>query len=81
MEREIANYEARTHWSELLQDVQSGQRFVITHRGEPVAQLLPVEPDSRQQRSKRAAEQLLQMMQARKPAEVDIRALIDEGRD
>jgi prevent-host-death family protein len=81
MEREIANYNARTHWSELLQGVKEGHHYVITHRGEPVAQLLPVESDSKQQRSKHAAEQLLQLMLVRTPVEADIRAMIDEGRD
>ncbi len=83
MEREISNYAARTHWSEVLQDVKNGQHFVITHRGEPIAQLLPIESDadSKQQRSMHAAELLLQLMNTRKPVEIDIRALIDEGRD
>lgn len=77
----IGNYEARTHWSEILQGVKSGERYVILHKGEPIAELIPPQVDSRQMRSKRAAEKLLQRMSARAPVDVDIKALVGEGRD
>lgn len=34
--------EAKAHLSELLDRAQSGEKIVITRRGEPVAQLAPV---------------------------------------
>jgi antitoxin (DNA-binding transcriptional repressor) of toxin-antitoxin stability system len=77
----IGNYEARTHWSELLQDVKAGERYVILHKGEPIAELLPPQADNRRTRSKRAAEKLLQQMANRTPVDVDIKALVGEGRD
>ncbi|MBC7513281.1 MAG: type II toxin-antitoxin system Phd/YefM family antitoxin [Herminiimonas sp.] len=77
----IGNYEARTHWSEMLQDVKTGERYVILHRGEPIAELVPPQTDSRQARSKRAAEKLLQLMSDRAPVEIDISAFVREGRD
>jgi prevent-host-death family protein len=39
---EIGACEAQTHFSKLLERVQKGERFVITRRGRPVAQLTPV---------------------------------------
>jgi len=35
----IGSFEAKTHFSELLARVKSGEEFVVTIRGEPVARL------------------------------------------
>lgn len=43
MPNEVGTYEAKTRLPELIRQVQLGQRFIITNRGEPVAQLVPVE--------------------------------------
>lgn len=39
-------YEAKTQLSSLLEKVNSGDRVVITNRGKPVAELVPVKPES-----------------------------------
>ena len=39
---EIGAYEAKTHLPRLLEQVQKGERFVITKHGVPVAELVPV---------------------------------------
>jgi prevent-host-death family protein len=59
MPKKIGTYEARTHWSELMQDVKKGERYVITHHGEPVAELIPSQAETRQERSKAAARRLV----------------------
>jgi prevent-host-death family protein len=38
---EIGAYDAKTKLPELLREVQKGKRFTITHRGRPVADLVP----------------------------------------
>jgi prevent-host-death family protein len=38
---EIGAYDAKTKLPELLREVQNGKRFTITHRGKPVADLVP----------------------------------------
>lgn len=81
MTKTIGNYEARTHWSEVLQDVKSGERYVILHKGEPIAELIPPPVVNREIRIKRAAAKLLQLMNVRPGVDVDIDALINEGRD
>ncbi len=43
----IGVYEARTRFSELLDRVARGERFVITRRGVPVAVIEPVAPQRR----------------------------------
>jgi prevent-host-death family protein len=41
---EIASFEAKTHFSELLRRVErQGEKFVVTMRGKPVAMLVPLE--------------------------------------
>jgi antitoxin (DNA-binding transcriptional repressor) of toxin-antitoxin stability system len=77
----IGNYEARTHWSEMLQEVKGGEQYVILHKGQPIAQLLPPESVDRQTRSKSAAARLLQLMAKRAASDIDVKALTDEGRD
>lgn len=79
--QEIGTYEARTHWSELLQEVKAGKRYVITSRGEPVAELVPLGLDLRQQQARQAAQRLLELIEKTPPVQADIKALIDEGRD
>lgn len=37
---EIGSFEARTHFSDLLRRVSSGEEFLVTTRGKPVARLL-----------------------------------------
>lgn len=78
---EIGDYEAKMHLPELLRNVQTGQHFLITHQGLPVAELVP--PGSA---AKHPARQAALRMQdfMRKPSlvkDVDIKALIEEGRD
>jgi prevent-host-death family protein len=40
--REVGAYEAKTHLPKLLEQVEKGERFVITRHGRPVAELVPV---------------------------------------
>jgi prevent-host-death family protein len=81
MPRKIGAYDARTHWSEIIQGVKRGERFIITHHGEPIAELTPPQAETGQERSREAARQLLAFMAQRTPSEVVIKATISEGRD
>ena len=81
MPKIIGTYEARTHWSEILQAVQQGERFTVTHRGVPIAEITPPQAETRQGRSQTAAKQLLDFMNRREGPAMDIKAAIEEGRD
>jgi prevent-host-death family protein len=81
MAKVIGTYEARTHWSEVIQDVKKGEHYVITHHGEPIAELIPPKPQTKQERSKHAARRLLDLMAQRPATSVDIKGTIEEGRD
>lgn len=41
--REIGVFEAKTHLSEILQEVEKGVRFIITKRRHAIAELRPIE--------------------------------------
>jgi prevent-host-death family protein len=44
----IGAFSAKTHLSELLEQVRQGKAFVITRRGKPVAELRPLSPEAGQ---------------------------------
>ena len=46
MDNKIGAYEAKTKLPELLRRVAAGERFTITNRGQPVAELRPVSGES-----------------------------------
>ena len=41
----VGAYEARTHFSELLEKVESGEEITITKHGTPVARLVPIKKE------------------------------------
>lgn len=41
----VSAFEAKTHLSQLLQEVEQGKTITITKRGRPVARLVPIETE------------------------------------
>jgi len=76
---EVGAYEAKTHLSRLLQEVEQGKRFTITKHGVPVAVLAPIGHDQRQGVD-HAIAQLRRFREGITLGEVGLRELIDEGR-
>jgi prevent-host-death family protein len=76
----ISFYEARTHLSELLDQVARGKKILITRRGKPAALLSPPPAEA----EKDVAEVLAQMKALRRGNRLGegltVRDLIDEGR-
>ena len=80
MNIEIGSYEAKTKLPELLRGIQAGNRYTITLRGEAVADLVPVEHHKNVESSVAVA-QMRAFMEAAMPiADLDLKALIVEGR-
>ena len=77
---EVGAYEARTHFSRLLERVRKGERITITKRGTPVAMLVPVEQTKRQRSVSEAIEEILEFRKHHKLDGLTIRQLIEEGR-
>ena len=76
---EIGSYEAKTHLSSLLDQVQSGQSFVITRHGRPIAVLAPPEGSQTVPASQVIAE-LRALRSGIRLEGLSIRDLIEEGR-
>jgi prevent-host-death family protein len=79
---EIGAFDAKTRLSELLRKVEQGERFTITVRGEPKAQLVPL-PASKPVHTPEeieAAYQRLRNPRIKGISHEQIRAWIEEGR-
>jgi prevent-host-death family protein len=75
-------YEARTHLSELLDQVAKGKRVLITRRGKPAAVIAPP-PKEDQLDVRHVVQEMLAFRDREGPTlggKVTIRELIDEGR-
>ena len=59
MNEEIGSYEAKTKLPEILRRVEAGERFTITNRGKPVADLIPSRSDS-DRKTRAAIENILE---------------------
>jgi prevent-host-death family protein len=81
MKIEIGAYEAKTKLPELLRQVQAGKRFTITNRGKAIADLVP----SQSQEPKDPAAAIDKFLAFKKAnpvrGRVDIKALIEKGRE
>lgn len=80
MSTEVGTYEAKTRLPELIRQVQQGQRFTITNRGEPVAQLVPIDAPAPSDAA--AAIDAFLAFKAAHPVtqRVNVRELIEDGR-
>jgi antitoxin (DNA-binding transcriptional repressor) of toxin-antitoxin stability system len=80
MNIEIGSYEAKTKLPELLRGIQAGNRYTITLRGLPVAEL--VSPQGGKDGDAVAAvEQMRLLMTTNAPISgIDVKAMINEGR-
>lgn len=77
--RQVGAYEAKTHLSRLLEDVERGETITITKHGVPVAVLAPIANQPTMSR-KEALEALREFRERHPIGDVTIRELIDEGR-
>lgn len=76
----IGAYEAKTHLSRILDEVEAGGAVTVTRNGHPIAQIIPVE--SRTERARRLFDEL-KALRDRIPARfthAEIREMIEEGR-
>lgn len=84
VEREVGLFEAKTHLSELVSEVEGGSSITLTRRGKPVARLVPVHEDKLERRAQ--ALRRMREMGARRLAEhgptsiEEILSARDEGR-
>ena len=49
--KQIGTLEAKTRFSELLAEVEKGQRFQITRHGKPIAELAPLAAEKKKRKA------------------------------
>lgn len=76
----IGAYEAKTHFSELLERVSKGERITISSHGVPVAVLQPIET-GRKMTVAEAIKGLQEFPRVKLPEGLSIKDMIEEGRD
>lgn len=79
MNKTIGAFEAKTHLSQLLNEVQQGEEITITKRGKPIARLIPVKEEG----AKMDMEKILSGLDAIREGvkgKIDIKSIIAEGR-
>ena len=76
----VGAYDAKTHFSELLEKVESGEQITITKHGTPVARLVPVRKKHSPQERRAAIERIVQLSEGLSLGRLKIRDLINEGR-
>lgn len=78
----VGSYEAKTRLPQLLREVQAGQVYEISVRGQTVARLTPATSASDQRAL--AVAKMREFIQTQRAsnvgADLDVRSLIDEGR-
>lgn len=75
----VGSFQAKTHFSSLLQRASNGEVIEITRRGVPVARLVPIAREGTRTR-KQAIEQMLTFNKGRKLGTLTIKQLIETGR-
>jgi prevent-host-death family protein len=76
----IGAYEAKTRFSELLREVESGQTVAVTRHGQPVARLSPMDKEAEDVAA--AMAELHRYRREHRPTlgGITLRELIEEGR-
>ena len=75
----VSAFDAKTHLSRLLVEVEEGNVITITRRGKPVAQLVPVR-DEEKEVSRKDLLREFDAIRSRIKESVNTQELIDEGR-
>ncbi|MCL4461024.1 MAG: type II toxin-antitoxin system prevent-host-death family antitoxin [Nitrospirae bacterium] len=75
----VGAYEMKTHLSRLLEEVEKGERIVITRHGRPVAELVPL-PSRNTEKINKAIVDLKEFQKSHSLGEITVQELVREGR-
>lgn len=78
--KQLGAYEAKTHLSRLLDEVERGESYAITKHGRPVAWLVPVASGRTGMTVTEAIEGLRRFRVGRRLGGVSLRELVNDGR-
>jgi prevent-host-death family protein len=78
--RTVGTFEAKTHFSALLEQAAQGEEITITRHGKPVARIVPVDAVG-DDRLERTVARLKTFRRGRRLGdELSVKSLIEEGR-
>ncbi len=80
MYKEIGAFDAKARFSELLRGVSEGQRYTISVRGKPVADLVPSQANPLAD-ARLAMEALRKLPKVKGVGDDEVSAMIREGRE
>ncbi len=78
--KSVGAFEAKTHFSCLLDRVARGEKITITKRGNPVALLVPVTETVPKLTHEEIVEGMRALRKRIKPGKMSVRELVAEGR-
>ena len=76
----VGAYDAKTHFSELLERVAAGEQITITRHGAPVARLVPIRPVFSAEEHRTAIIAMRQLASRNRLDGLSVKELIAEGR-
>jgi prevent-host-death family protein len=81
LNQQIGSFEAKTHFSQIINEVERGADYVVTRRGKPVAKIIPFEqkPEMTFQEAVAEFKELRKRFRG-KPGSFNVREAIEEGR-
>ena len=81
MAQQIVAFEAKTHFSQILEKTEQGEDFIVTRRGKPVAKIIPFrqEPEMTWEDALEKFRELRKHYRG-KPGDFNIKEAIEEGR-
>jgi prevent-host-death family protein len=82
--KQIGVYDAKTHLTQLLDEVERGETIEITRHGHPVARVIPVHEEPERLSVAEAIEEMHRLREeiatSHPGVTYDVKALINEGR-
>jgi prevent-host-death family protein len=78
--KSVGAFDAKTHLSELLDEVAKGETITITRHGIPAAMLVPVEGTPRKRPHREIVEAMRELRKRVKPDKMSVREMVKEGR-
>ncbi len=80
-QRQIGAFEAKTHFSQIIEQVSHGEDFIITRRGKPVAKIIPFKQEQEMTRQEAIAKLIeMRKLYRGEPGSFNVREAIEEGR-
>jgi prevent-host-death family protein len=76
----VGAYQAKSHFSELLERVEKGEEVTITKHGRPVARLVPIRRESTIEERRAAMDRWINAPDRPTLGGLKLRDLIEEGR-